>query len=442
MFIIASLIVASGAVLTSCGVGDDGAMIFNFDGCSDAVVLLPVPDGESINTSVSVDTSSQVMRCANGSPIKFNIGAILYDEESAATRSRSSVSMPGAVQCGQCSLKPFLLDIAAVAWAHSNPAKALSRRMYYAIAVSTEEAQVLAQGSPCTWAIDVGRFTRSMPVQQWSFPLASYLDSSYAQGHASEVTADAPTHAEAQAWRSLQDSPACPRGFTAGKWTPTQDERLLPGFWVPGPPPCVFRVNTAADLADRFAGRRILVAGDSISRHFYFALLEMAGACYEGGVVLGDEERGFCNTISQLRNDRSHRLVAVRGVEYEFVWATHVHWFKDLEDVRDGSGPILEHIAAADIVILGSGFWHLDHPVCRELWEGISSSRTIVAGSERIATPPAPYSRVAGMEALLRHALGRRCRPDAGPRSRARRDTGAGRAERPPAHSLARQPYA
>lgn len=121
-------------------------------------------------------------------------------------------------------------------------------------------------------------------------------------------------------------------------------------------------MSTAADLAARFAGRRILVAGDSISRHFYFALLEMAGACYEGG-VLSDEGRELCSTVSQLRNDRSHRVVAVRGVEYEFVWATHVHWFKDLEDVRDGSGPILEHIAAADIVILGSGFWHLDHPV-------------------------------------------------------------------------------
>jgi hypothetical protein len=155
----------------------------------------------------------------------------------------------------------------------------------------------------------------------------------------------------------------CPAGNLLGTWRfdfvhPQAEKRRHehPVEWLPDPP-CRYSVHTAADLAHRFAGRRVLVAGDSISRHFYYALLEWAEGCFEDDLTVA--RTNACG-FGASRNDRSSRIVSVAGVEYEFAWVTHLHGFGEL---RDGeAGTVIDRILASDVAILGSGFWHVAYP--------------------------------------------------------------------------------
>lgn len=316
------------------------------DDCLGRIGILLLPMNSSCSRFVGDTLTPRAGRAASALSIGFIVDG---DEVLQATRSTGQLPVPVPPSIHQASVALHYFGNAGL------------RRHHHACSIILEEKMYddLVRDTPSSWSTSTGA---SWPSEQrWPMPLVTSAGGPCLRQPRLISNSES---SGAALRRRVEESalPQCSRGFRAGSWRMTTEPSMQPAEWLPGPPACAYLVNTADNLAERFSGRRIVVAGDSISRHFYFALLELAGACYEKR-ELSEAEKRHCSFAWGNRNSRDHRVVNVRGVDYEFFWATHVHSFMDR--VIDNTTAI-DLILAADIAILGSGFWHIDHPVRSE----------------------------------------------------------------------------
>ena len=151
-----------------------------------------------------------------------------------------------------------------------------------------------------------------------------------------------------------------------GSWRKDADGKAK--AWIMKPP-CKWRMGTTADVQRYYRGAYIVVAGDSVSRMFFYELALWLSGCEEPVEQHADARK--CHEYAANRMNRDPRVIYIPrvGVTIEFMWVTHVHYMVEMLPIILSKG--------AHIFILSTGFWHMRHPVSHDVrWRGAAHNCT------------------------------------------------------------------
>jgi hypothetical protein len=172
--------------------------------------------------------------------------------------------------------------------------------------------------------------------------------------------------------------PLCAPGAN-GSWAlAAKDGHVRATRWRPEPP-CRWRIDTRHDFLSRFGGTKILIAGDSVSRMFYYELLLWLHGCHDSAEELEGEpsvDAEKCLLYASRRYDRepvtfvvspkvSATASAASGVALTFRWVTHTfRFFEGLDDANafDVAKQLRDDPRRFDVFLINAGFWHVRHP--------------------------------------------------------------------------------